>query len=275
MDEIRYEGKSILSKGYGIIPKLIMQSDISIEAKAIYAYMCSFAGNGQSAFPSIQKIRSELRISEDRFYKYRKELINNGFIQVKQNKFKGKIMNNTYIIPQVVNFLESEKPYPQNKGTDKKPYPQNKGTDKKPYPKNPCMENPCKENPCKENVGTNNNKTNNNKTNNNNINNNNREVVVDKEVKKILKGFTSKEISSVIKFCEENKVHVDVVEEKLRVLKSMKKVNNKVGALISAIKNDWKESSGIDNSKNPKEANFTQREYDYDDLEKKLLGWDE
>lgn len=55
----------------------------------------------------------------------------------------------------------------------------------------------------------------------------------------------------------------------------MKKVNNKVGALISAIKNDWKESSGIDNSKNPKEANFTQREYDYDDLEKKLLGWDE
>ncbi len=54
-----------------------------------------------------------------------------------------------------------------------------------------------------------------------------------------------------------------------------KKVNNKVGALISAIKNDWKESSGIDNSKNPKEANFTQREYDYDDLEKKLLGWDE
>ncbi|MCX0403252.1 helix-turn-helix domain-containing protein [Clostridium perfringens] len=264
MDEIRYEGKSILSKGYGIIPKLIMQSDISIEAKAIYAYMCSFAGNGQSAFPSIKKIRSELRISEDRFYKYRKELINNGFIQVKQNKFKGKIMNNTYIIPQVVNFLESEKPYPQNKGTDKKP-----------YPKNPCMENPCKENPCKENEGTNNNKTNNNKTNNNNVNNNNREVVVDKEVKKILKGFTSKEISSVIKFCEENKVHVGVVEEKLKVLKSMKKVNNKVGALISAIKNDWKESSGIDNNKNPKEANFTQREYDYDDLEKKLLGWDE
>lgn len=47
MDEIRYEGKSILSKGYGMIPKLVMQSDISIEAKAIYAYMCSFAGNGQ------------------------------------------------------------------------------------------------------------------------------------------------------------------------------------------------------------------------------------
>ena len=84
MDEIRYEGRSILSKGYGIIPKLVMQSNISIESKAIYSYMCSFAGNGQSAFPSVEKIILELNISEKRFYKYRKELIDHGFIKIQK-----------------------------------------------------------------------------------------------------------------------------------------------------------------------------------------------
>lgn len=248
MDEIRYEGKSILSKGYGMIPKLVMQSNISIEAKAIYAYMCSFAGNGQSAFPSVEKIISDLKISDNRFYKYRRELVDCGFINIKRTRNKNRRDKNIYIINQTVYEGISLKQYNNFQ------HLQFEGL---------------------QNEGTNNNKTNNNKTNNNNVNNNNREVVVDKEIKKILKGFTTKEISSVIKFCEENKVHVDVVEEKLKVLKSMKKVNNKVGALISAIKNDWKESSEIDNSKNHKEANFTQREYDYDDLEKKLLGWDE
>ncbi|XZL17882.1 helix-turn-helix domain-containing protein [Clostridium perfringens] len=247
MDEIRYEGKSILSKGYGMIPKLVMQSDISIEAKAIYAYMCSFAGNGQSAFPGVDRIIYELKITRRRFYKYRKELEDHGMIKVKKTRNGNRNSRNIYIIAQTIPDKCHFDTY-QNEQYQNEQY---------------------------QNDYTNNNKLNNNKLNNNNINNNNREVVVDKEVKKILKGFTSKEISSVIKFCEENKVHVDVVEEKLKFLKSMKKVNNKVGALISAIKNDWKESSGIDNSKNSKEANFTQREYDYDDLEKKLLGWDE
>ena len=247
MDEIRYEGKSILSKGYGIIPKLIMQSDISIEAKAIYAYMCSFAGNGQSAFPGVDKIIYELKITRRRFYKYRKELEDHGMIKVQKTRNGNRNSRNIYIIAQTIPDKCHFDTY-QNEQYQNEQY---------------------------QNDYTNNNILTSNKLNNNNVNNNNREVVVDKEVKKILKGFTSKEISSVIKFCEENKVHVDVVEEKLKVLKSMKKVNNKVGALISAIKNDWKESSGIDNSKNPKEANFTQREYDYDDLEKGLLGWDE
>ncbi|MDM0661771.1 helix-turn-helix domain-containing protein [Clostridium perfringens] len=263
MDEIRYEGRSILSKGYGIIPKLVMQSNISIESKAIYSYMCSFAGNGQSAFPSVEKIILELNISEKRFYKYRKELIDHGFIKIQKTRKGNRRDKNIYIISQTV--FHSNFEHCQNVSIERKFE----------HSQFERLQNEHFQNEHVQNVGTNNNKTNNNKTNNNNINNNNREVVVDKEVKKILKGFTTKEISSVIKFCEENKVHVDVVEEKLKILKSMKKVNNKVGALISAIKNDWKESSGIDNSKNPKEANFTQREYDYDDLEKGLLGWDE
>ena len=41
------------SKGYGKIPKLVMQDhNLTIEAKAIYAYFASYAGAGTNAFPS-------------------------------------------------------------------------------------------------------------------------------------------------------------------------------------------------------------------------------
>lgn len=253
MDQMKYEGKSILSKGYGIIPKLVMQSNISIEAKSIYAYMCSFAGNGETAFPSIEKIIKDLNISESRFYRHRKQLIEHGFIKVQQNKLKGKVINNTYIILQVIINKEN--------GTVDKPYPQNKGTDIKPYPQIACTEN----------EGSNNNKTNNNKTNNNNINNNNIDVVVNMDFQKLLKGFDEKEIKTILKFCFENEIRIEVVEEKLKVINGMKKVNNRVGALIAAIKEDWQLSKGQVNNN----CNFKQRDYDYDSLEKQLLGWEE
>ncbi|MDT7986951.1 helix-turn-helix domain-containing protein [Clostridium perfringens] len=262
MDQIKYEGKSILSKGYGIIPKLVMQSNISIEAKSIYAYMCSFAGNGETAFPSIEKIIKDLNISESRFYRHRKQLIEHGFIKVQQNKLKGKVINNTYIILQVISNKEN--------GTIDKPYPQNKGTEIKPYPQIACTEIACTEFACTENEGSNNNKTNNNKTNNNNINNNNIDVVVNMDFQKLLKGFDEKEIKTILKFCFENEIRIEIVEEKLKVINGMKKVNNRVGALIAAIKDDWQPSKGQVNN-----CNFSQRDYDYDDLEKKLLGWEE
>lgn len=254
MDQIKYEGKSILSKGYGVIPKLVMQSNISIEAKSIYAYICSFAGGGQSAFPSIEKIIKDLNISEPRFYKHRKQLIEFGFIKVQQNKLKGKVINNTYIILQVINNKSKEDtniPYQQNVRT----------------------ENVSTENVSTENIGSNNNKINNNITNNNIINNNNntKDVVVYRNLKKVLKGFNEKDTKSILKFCYENKIDVSTLEEKLKVVNGLKKVNNRVGALIKAIKEDWQLSSGQVNNN----CNFSQRDYDYDDLEKKLLGWED
>ncbi|MDU7069621.1 MAG: helix-turn-helix domain-containing protein [Clostridium perfringens] len=282
MDQIKYEGKSILSKGYGIIPKLVMQSNISIEAKSIYAYMCSFAGNGETAFPSIEKIIKDLNISESRFYRHRKQLIEHGFIKVQQNKLKGKVINNTYIILQVISNKENgtiDKPYPQNNGTEIKPYHQIACTEFA-CTEFACTEFACTEFACTENEGsnnnktnnnkTNNNKTNNNKTNNNKTNNNNIGVVVDKNFQKLLKGFDEKEIKSIIKFCYENEIGIEVVEEKLKIINGMKKVNSRVGALITAIKEDWKPNKGQVNNN----CNFSQRDYDYDSLERQLLGWE-
>ncbi|XZK56292.1 hypothetical protein ACSXCH_10410 [Clostridium perfringens] len=98
-------------------------------------------------------------------------------------------------------------------------------------------------------------------------------VVVDKreELKEVLKSFSSDEIKSLTEFCSNNKVSVDVVVEKLKIINQMKRINNRVGALISAIKEDWKPNKGQANNN----CNFNQRDYDYDSLEKQLLGWEE
>ena len=54
----------------------------------------------------------------------------------------------------------------------------------------------------------------------------------------------------------------------------MKKIRSKVGALLTAIKENWKPVKAEDTITNTNFNNFEAREYDYDDLEKKLLGWD-
>lgn len=97
------------------------------------------------------------------------------------------------------------------------------------------------------------------------------------QYREALKEFTDKEFISIYKYIKKNNIEVVVVVEKLNIINSFDSVSNKVGALISAIKDDWKESIYKNNEKGKKLNfnNFEARDYDYDDLEKKLLGWDD
>lgn len=146
----RVKGEGLLSKGYGIIPKLVMvDDDLSIEAKAIYAYIASYAGNGDSAFPSVKKICYDLGISDDRFHKHKKPLLEKGYIEIKQErKGGGKFASNVYFIKQFV------QPTPCFTGTD-----------------NPTSDNPAPDNPTPGNQVTNNNSSINNSITNNSSNN--------------------------------------------------------------------------------------------------------
>lgn len=64
------------SNEYGFVNKEIMKDpNISAEAKTIYAYLSSYAGNKDAPFPSVSLICYELNMSENRFYKHRKDLI--------------------------------------------------------------------------------------------------------------------------------------------------------------------------------------------------------
>lgn len=85
-DILRVQG--VNAKGYGIIPKMVMQDTrLSIQAKAIYAYLCSYAGSGDTAFPSILKIKHDLGIKDTHtITKHRKHLEKYGYIQFEQQK---------------------------------------------------------------------------------------------------------------------------------------------------------------------------------------------
>ena len=100
-DEIKVRG--IFEQGYGISPKLVMRDkNLSVEAKAIYAYMASFAGNGSNAFPKIETACKDLQISKKRFLNHRKYLIKHGYLTIEKNRKQGKFDNNVYIINHTV-----------------------------------------------------------------------------------------------------------------------------------------------------------------------------
>jgi len=74
--------------GYGTVTKDAMQDrTLTIEAKAIYAYLCSFAGGKDEAWPSIKKICYDLVISENRMRKHLNVLISTGYIERSRRRF--------------------------------------------------------------------------------------------------------------------------------------------------------------------------------------------
>ena len=87
-------------------------------------------------------------------------------------------------------------------------------------------------------------------------------------------------IDTAIEVTQTNNIDVNVVDyivEKIELLKNYlvcNKVDNTIGYLLSAIKNNWKIKSKEQSNKSRKNGfnNFEGREYDYSDLEKQLLG---
>ena len=73
--------------GFGIVGKAVMaDASLTPEAKAIYAYLASFAGAGESSFPTRDKILSDLNLGKDRYYSHFKLLIQEGYISVQKNE---------------------------------------------------------------------------------------------------------------------------------------------------------------------------------------------
>lgn len=132
--------QGVNAKGYGIVGKIAMQDPrLTIEAKAIYAYFRSFAGAGTTAFPGVEKILADLRISEKRYYKHLKFLKEYDYIRVSQEvKKNGTFSRNIYTLidnPNPVEYTNSTyssklpEPFRQNDSTvDNSPTNQNDST---------------------------------------------------------------------------------------------------------------------------------------------------
>lgn len=87
-NELRTQG--ILCRGYGILPKYpMLDEDLTLEAKGIYALFCSYAGSGNTAFPSWQRIVGLLGVNKDTYYKHLRLLIEQGYLQVERIKTPG------------------------------------------------------------------------------------------------------------------------------------------------------------------------------------------
>ena len=96
-DEVRLQSTSILSNGYGLIPKKITRDkELTMEAKAIYGYLASFAGSGGYCYPSKELMISELGTTEKRFNKNIKILKEHGYIKVHKRRKGNRNDSNLY-----------------------------------------------------------------------------------------------------------------------------------------------------------------------------------
>ena len=95
--------QGINSRGFGTIPKLVMQDRrLTAYAKAIYAYFCSYAGAGKTAFPRRDKIIADLGLNKNTYYKYFNSLRDLGYIKAEQEHKNGRLSRNIYTILDAV-----------------------------------------------------------------------------------------------------------------------------------------------------------------------------
>lgn len=105
---------NIDSKGYGKIYKTVMRNrDLPLLAKTIYAYLCAYAGCGDTAFPKREKILRDLRINKDTFTKHLARLVKGGYI-TKERTASG----NLYTVMQSVPSLTDADVSPEKQNTD-------------------------------------------------------------------------------------------------------------------------------------------------------------
>lgn len=110
--------REIMSQGFGVIPKKVMRDKrLKPEAKAIYAYLCSFAGNESVAYPSVSLMCEELGMGIERFYKHRNQLEELGYIKVHRMKEGNRFAKNVYILCDG-DFTDTESSFTENQYTE-------------------------------------------------------------------------------------------------------------------------------------------------------------
>ena len=77
----------------------MLDTRLSIEAKAVYAYFCAFSGSGTTAFPGRERILDDLSMSKDSYYRHYRQLTDGGYISVSHEKDKkARFTKNIYTL---------------------------------------------------------------------------------------------------------------------------------------------------------------------------------
>lgn len=90
----------VFSMGGGIIPRSVMSDrNLTVEAKAIYAYFAECIGAGDTIFPSVDEICKDLSMGKDRFRKHKEQLVERGYLTIwKDAAANGRYSTNVYVI---------------------------------------------------------------------------------------------------------------------------------------------------------------------------------
>lgn len=69
------------------LSQMVMRNpEISVKAKALYAYLCAIAGENEGVVTEINDIMEELAISKTLYYKNLHELIDIGVLEIEKTK---------------------------------------------------------------------------------------------------------------------------------------------------------------------------------------------
>lgn len=204
-----------ITGGYGTVYKEVLKNkELTIEAKAIYSYLSSYAGGKDTAFPSIGLICHELNISEKRFYKHRKELLDKNIISKNRERTNNGFSKTIYTINH--HFVHGQFVRVQNVH---------------------------RQNVHGQNVGTknNNNKNNNHKKNNNNSDSDISKIfqLITKEIEIIQSPLKIQELEDELNLIKNNKLEITEV-----AIKYCKENNKGINYLIKVLKN-WN-NQGVD-----------------------------
>lgn len=103
------ETMSVQANGYGTVPKLIMQDQsISIQAKGLYAYFCSYAGAGNKAYPRRSTILRDMDMCENAYYRHYRQLVDKGIIVTVKGNNNGKFDVSTYYLAEFLPMSPKE-----------------------------------------------------------------------------------------------------------------------------------------------------------------------
>lgn len=101
------KNNEILKNGYGRVYKAVMTDErLSLTAKAIYAYLCSYTGSKSIVFPSRARILSELKLSKNTYYEHFNKLVELDYITIE--KRKNFLNRNQYVINDNPSSLATE-----------------------------------------------------------------------------------------------------------------------------------------------------------------------
>ena len=99
-EPILIESTSFHSKGYGTISQHVTRNkNISVQAKGVYSYLVSCAGNDKQTYPTQALMCEELGIKKPlTLRKYIKELQEEGFVKIVKTTKKSLFYKNIYLI---------------------------------------------------------------------------------------------------------------------------------------------------------------------------------